>query len=66
LTTLDEKQAIKDMDKNLGSRAKPTLRAAFDKPWLGMKDPRARYAYWISYATVVVFGLGMGEWCFVS
>jgi hypothetical protein len=66
LPTLDEKQAIKDMGKKLGSKAKPTLRAAFDKPWLGMKDPRARYAYWISYATVVVFGLGMGEWCFVS
>ncbi|KAJ7245589.1 hypothetical protein C8J57DRAFT_1524305 [Mycena rebaudengoi] len=27
-----------------------------DKTWLSMKDPRARYTYWITYATVVVFG----------
>ncbi|KAJ7244270.1 hypothetical protein C8J57DRAFT_766104 [Mycena rebaudengoi] len=56
---LDEKQAMKDMGKKRGSKATFTLRSAFDKPWLTM-DPRARNAYWITYATVVVFGLGMG------
>ncbi|KAJ7266757.1 concanavalin A-like lectin/glucanase domain-containing protein [Mycena rebaudengoi] len=30
------------------------------QPWISMKDARARYAYWITYATVLVFGLGMG------
>jgi hypothetical protein len=39
----------------------PTLRAALDKLWLTVKDLRTRYAYWITYATVVGFGLGMGE-----
>ncbi|KAJ7255689.1 hypothetical protein C8J57DRAFT_1517981 [Mycena rebaudengoi] len=43
-----------------GSKSVPTLRATLDKPWLPMKDLRTRYAYWITYATVVVFGLGMG------
>jgi hypothetical protein len=52
---------MKDIGKKRGSKSVPTLRAALDKPWLTMKDPRARYAYWITYATVVVFGLGMGE-----
>ncbi|KAJ7245466.1 hypothetical protein C8J57DRAFT_1524192 [Mycena rebaudengoi] len=58
LPMLDEKQVMKDMGNS--SKAVPTLRAALDKPWLTMKDPRARYALWITYATVVVFGLGMG------
>ncbi|KAJ7245488.1 hypothetical protein C8J57DRAFT_760143 [Mycena rebaudengoi] len=56
---LDEKQAMKDMGKKRGSKATSTLRSAFDKPWLTM-DSRARNVYWITYATVVVFGLGMG------
>ncbi|KAJ7245475.1 GH16 beta-1,3-glucan recognition protein [Mycena rebaudengoi] len=60
LPKLDEKQVMKDIGKKRGSKSVPTLRAALDKPWLTMKDPRARYAYWITYATVVVFGLGMG------
>ncbi|KAJ7244311.1 hypothetical protein C8J57DRAFT_1364478 [Mycena rebaudengoi] len=51
---------MKDMGKKRSSKAIPTLRAALDKPWLAMKDLRARYAYCITYATVVVFGLGMG------
>ncbi|KAJ7244299.1 hypothetical protein C8J57DRAFT_1243003 [Mycena rebaudengoi] len=60
LPTLDEKQVMKDMGKKRGSKAVSTPRTALDKPWLSMKDPWARYAYWITYATVVVFGLGMG------
>jgi hypothetical protein len=60
LPMLDEKQAMKDMGKKRGSKATSTLRSAFDKPLLTM-DPRARNAYWITYAMVVVFGLGIGE-----
>jgi hypothetical protein len=66
LPTLDEKQVMKDMGKKRSREAVSMPRTALDKPWLAMKDLRARYAYWITYVTVVVFGLGMGECCFIS
>ncbi|KAJ7122680.1 concanavalin A-like lectin/glucanase domain-containing protein [Mycena crocata] len=38
---------------------RPTLRATLDKPWVGTRDPAARVAYLVTYATILL-GLAAG------
>ncbi|KAJ7058513.1 GH16 beta-1,3-glucan recognition protein [Mycena amicta] len=33
---------------------RPKLSATLDKPWVGVKDPASRWAYWITYFTILL------------
>ncbi|KAJ7887359.1 concanavalin A-like lectin/glucanase domain-containing protein [Mycena leptocephala] len=38
---------------------RPTLTGTLSKPWVGMRDPHSRFAYWITYG-VVLLGIAAG------
>ncbi|KAJ7898680.1 concanavalin A-like lectin/glucanase domain-containing protein [Mycena olivaceomarginata] len=42
--------------------ARPTLKTSLLKPWVGVRDPHSRAAYWITYG-MILFGIAAGALC---
>jgi hypothetical protein len=45
---------------------RPTLTGTLSKPWVGMRDPHSRFAYWITYGVVLLGAFAFAFFAFCA